>query len=96
MAAAWNFPEDYQTVIRLHHTPSAAAIGDPKIAALARAVYLGNKMAKALHLGESTDQHVAMVTPNDLKSMGINKQGLGEIIPQIKNEYAQCLEAWSL
>lgn len=95
MAASWNFPEDYQTVIRLHHTPSVAAIGDPKVAALVRVVYLGNKIAKALHLGESTDPHMPKVTPDDLKNMGINKQALPEIIQQIKNEYAQCLEAWS-
>ncbi|OGQ86723.1 MAG: hypothetical protein A2512_08740 [Deltaproteobacteria bacterium RIFOXYD12_FULL_56_24] len=96
MAASWNFPESYQTVIRLHHTPSAAAIGDPEVAALVRAVYLGNKIAKALHLGESTDHHMAMVTPHDLKNMGLSTQMLGEIIPQIKNEYAKCLEPWSL
>ena len=96
MAELWNFPEDYQTVIRLHHAPSAAAIGDnPKVAALAMAVYLGNKIAKALHLGESTDPHMAQVTPDDLRNLGISKQGLPEIIQRIRGEYAQCLEAWS-
>ena len=96
MADAWNFPEDYQTVIRLHHAPSAAAIGDnPKITILVMAVYLGNKIAKALHLGESTDPHMAKVTPEDLRNLGLNKQTLPEIIQQIRNEYAQCLEAWS-
>ncbi|MFH1021231.1 MAG: HDOD domain-containing protein [Pseudomonadota bacterium] len=96
MADAWNFPADYQTVIRLHHAPSAATIGDnPKIAALVMAVYLGNKIAKALHLGESTDPHMAKATPDDLRNLGINKQELPEIVQQIKNEYAQSLEAWS-
>ena len=96
MADAWNFPMDYQTVIRLHHAPSASAIGDnPKVAALVTAVYLGNKIAKALHLGESTDPHMAQMTPDDLKNLGLNKQSLPEIIQQIKSEYAQCLEAWS-
>ncbi|OGQ98579.1 MAG: hypothetical protein A2505_01905 [Deltaproteobacteria bacterium RIFOXYD12_FULL_55_16] len=96
MAAAWNFPEDYQTVIRLHHTPSAAAIGEPKLAALVMVVYLGNKIAKALHLGESTDPHLATVTPDDLRKLGLSKQSFGEIIQQLRSEYAQCLEAWSL
>ena len=96
MADAWNFPEDYQTVIRLHHAPSAAATGDnPKVAALVLAVYMGNKIAKALHLGESTDPHMSKVTPEDLRNLGISKQALPEIIKQIKSEYAQCLEAWS-
>ena len=96
MADAWNFPEDYQTVIRMHHAPSAAPAGDnPKIAGLIMAVYLGNKIAKALHLGESTDPHMAQVTPEDLKNMGIAKQDLPEIIQRIKGEYAQCIEAWS-
>lgn len=95
MAAAWNFPENYQTVIRLHHTPFAAAIGEPKVAALVRAVYLGNKIAKALHLGESTDPHLAAVTPDDLRSLGLGKLSFGEIVQQIRSEYGQCLEAWS-
>ena len=96
MAELWNFPEDYQTVIRLHHAPVAATIGDnPQIAALVMAVYLGNKIAKALHLGESTDPHVAKVTPDDLKNLGINKQDLPGIVQEIRDEYAKCLEAWS-
>ena len=96
MANAWNFPEDYQTVIRMHHAPSAAPAGDnAQIAGLVMAVYLGNKIAKALHLGESTDPHMAQVTPEDLRNMGIAKQDLPEIIQQIRSEYAQCLEAWS-
>lgn len=96
MAEAWNFPEDYQTIIRLHHTPSVATVGDnPKVAALIMAVYLGNKIAKALQLGESTDPHMAKVTPEDLRNLGISKQDLPGIIQQIKNEFSQCLEAWS-
>ena len=96
MAEAWNFPEDYQTIIRLHHTPSVATVGDnPKVAALIMAVYLGNKIAKALQLGESTDPHMTKVTPEDLRNLGISKQDLPGIIQQIKDEYAQCLEAWS-
>ena len=96
MAELWNFPEDYQTVIRMHHAPATVTINDnPKIAALVMAVYLGNKIAKALHLGESTDPHMAKVTPEDLRNLGINKQTLPEIVQEIKTEYAQCLEAWS-
>ena len=96
MAAAWNFPEDYQTTIRLHHTPSAPGLGDnPRVAALVMAVYLGNKIAKALQLGKSTDPHMAKVTPDDLKNLAISKQDLPKIIPEIKNEFSQCLEAWS-
>ncbi len=96
MAELWNFPEDYQTVIRLHHTPTAAAIGDnPKVAALVMTVYLANKIAKNLHLGESTDPHMAKVTPDDLRNLGINKQDLPELVQQIRGSYAQCLEAWS-
>ncbi|HIJ89871.1 MAG: HDOD domain-containing protein [Desulfobulbaceae bacterium] len=96
MANSWNFPEDYQTVIRLHHAPSAAAIGDnQKILTLVISVYLGNKIAKALHLGESTDTHMAKVTPEDLRNVGINKQDLPVVIQEIRNEFSQCLEAWS-
>ncbi|MFA6464816.1 MAG: HDOD domain-containing protein [Desulfurivibrionaceae bacterium] len=96
MADLWNFPEDYQTVIRLHHAPAAATIGDnPRIAALVMTVYLGNKMAKALHLGESTDPHMTKVTPEDLKILGIRKQSLPEVVQRTRSEYAQCLEAWS-
>jgi HD-like signal output (HDOD) protein len=96
IAESWSFPEDYQTVIRLHHTPSAAAAGNnPKGAALVMTVYLGNKMAKALRLGESTDPHLEKVTPEDLKNLGFSKRDLPEMIAQIRGEYAQCLEAWS-
>ena len=96
MAEAWNFPEDYQTIIRLHHTPSAATVGDnPRVAALIMAVYLGNKIAKSLQLGESTDPHMAKVTPEDLRNLGISKQDFPRVIQQIRNEFSQCLEAWS-
>ncbi|MDG4475277.1 HDOD domain-containing protein [Thiovibrio frasassiensis] len=96
MANSWNFPEDYQTVIRLHHAPSAAITGDnAKITALVMSVYLGNKIAKALHLGESTDPHMAKVTPDDIRNLGINKESLPAIIKDIREEYTQCLEAWS-
>ena len=96
MADLWNFPEDYQTVIRLHHAPAAATIGDnPRIAALVMTVYLGNKIAKALHLGESTDPHMTKVTPEDLKILGIRKQSLPEVVQRTRSEYTQCLEAWS-
>ncbi|MFA6499986.1 MAG: HDOD domain-containing protein [Desulfurivibrionaceae bacterium] len=95
MAETWNFPEDYQTVIRMHHAPSVAPAGnDPKIAGLVMAVYLGNKIAKALHLGESTDPHMAQVTPEDLKNMGIAKQDLPEIIRQIRSDYTQYIATW--
>lgn len=96
MAAAWNFPEDYQTVIRLHHTPSAAVIGEPKLAALVMAVYLGNNLAKTLHLGESTDQHLTAVTPEDLSNLKIDEQSLAEISQQISSDYEHSLESWSL
>lgn len=96
IADSWNFPEEYQIVTRLHHAPSAAALGNnPKIAPLVMAVYLGNKIAKALHLGESTDPHSEKLTPTDLKNLGINSQDLPQIIQEIKEEYAQCLEAWA-
>ena len=96
MAASWNFPEDYQTVIRLHHTPSAAVIGEPKLAALVMAVYLGNNLAKTLHLGESTDPHLTAVTPENLNSLKIDEQSLAEISQQISSDYEHSLEAWSL
>jgi len=95
MADAWNFPVTHQTVIRLHHTPDAATIGeDKKITGLVLSVYLGNKIAKAVGLGESTDPHQSQLTNDDLLKIGLDKQQIVEIIPQIKEEYARYLEVW--
>lgn len=95
LADAWNFPEEYLKVIRQHHAPNLTTAIPPKTAQLIMAVYIGNKMAKTMHLGESTDPLPAKITPDDLHKAGITSSDLPQIISAIKTDYASLLEQWT-
>lgn len=95
LADAWNFPEEYLKVIRQHHAPNMAANTDPKTALLIMATYIANKIAKAMHLGESTDPLAAKITPEDLKKVGISSSDLAGIIAAIRTDYHTLLEQWT-
>lgn len=95
LADAWNFPEEYLKVIRQHHAPNLTSSVTPITAQLIMAVYIGNKIAKALHLGESTDPLAAKITPEDLKKIGISNKDLPGLVAAIKDDYNTLLEQWS-
>ncbi len=95
LADVWNFPEEYLKVIKQHHTPKVAATTAPRTAHLIRVVYIGNKITKAMHLGESTDPLIVKLTPEDLKPLGISNKILTEIINTIKTDYHTLLEQWT-
>jgi len=95
LADAWNFPGEYLKVIRQHHAPNLAAPTDPKTAQLIMATYIGNKIAKAMHLGESTDPVAASVSPEELRKVGISSKDLPVIIAAIKSDYKTLLDQWT-
>ncbi|MFZ5775250.1 MAG: HDOD domain-containing protein [Thermodesulfobacteriota bacterium] len=95
LADAWNFPEEYLKVIRQHHAPTLTASIPPKTAQLIMAVYIGNKMAKAMQLGTSTDPLAAKVTPEDLHQAGITSNDLPGIITVTKASYTTLLSQWT-
>lgn len=96
LADAWNFPEEYLKVIRQHHAPNVVTSStDPKASLLILTTYIGNKIAKAMHLGESTDPVAAKITPEDLRRVGISSADLAGIVATIKNDYHTLLEQWA-
>jgi len=95
LADAWHFPEEYLKVIRQHHAPAVTQEGDPRTMQLIMAVYIGNKIAKVMHLGASTDPLAVKITPDDLKKGGINGNDLPPLIASIREAYASLLEQWS-
>lgn len=95
LADVWNFPEKYLKVIRQHHMPNLTPSVKPTTARLILAVYVGNKIAKAMHLGESTDPIAAKITPEDLNRIGVLSTDLPPLVAEIKNDYNTLLEQWS-
>lgn len=97
LAKRWNFPEEYRLVIKSHHGPFTAKLDqDHTIALLCRAVFIGNKIAKTLALGKSTDPEVGKI-PNDFFTfLGITKENLPALLDRIKEDFAKIVEAWDL
>jgi len=90
LANSWNFPEDYLTVIRLHHAPVATVISaNKRIMALVMGVYVGNRIAKSVPLGKSTDPYLEKVLPDALRKMGITTDALAGIIQNIKEDFGK-------
>lgn len=96
LADLWNFPAEYLKVIRQHHAPATVSETEPKTMQLVMAVYIGNKIAKALRLGNSTDPLAAKITADDLRKMGISSRDLPQIITIIREDYDNLLTGWQI
>ncbi len=97
IADSWNFPESYVKCVKRHHGPFPLPDSEEEEAkVLAESVYVGNKTAKALSLGKSTDPFKVQVTPEDLAVLKVTGKELPKLIQQIKEDYRQLLVQWQM
>lgn len=97
MAENWNFPTQYVNAIRWHHGPLPPPDEEhPVDAILTRAVLVGNQMAKALHLGESTDPSSEKIPVDVWHYLGIRKENLQELRSAIEQGYVTISESWDI
>lgn len=97
MADNWNFPSQYVNAIRWHHGPLPPPDDEhPLEGILARAVYVGNQMVKAFHLGESTDSSSEKIPVEVWQFLGIRRENLSSLRSEIEEEYRTISEAWNL
>jgi putative nucleotidyltransferase with HDIG domain len=97
MAESWNFPEKHFRGIRFHHNPFVPSIdpADPDNRLLF-AVYTANQMAKVMSLGTSFDAQATGIKPAAWEVLGISSGSLLILRNQIKNDFANILDAWQL
>ncbi len=97
IADQWNFPEEYIQAIKYHDGPIPSSIDeDPVSAKLARAVYIGNQLAKVMRLGKSIDPSVAKIPIDVWQALGISREVIPTLRESIKEDYKKMCEAWDI
>lgn len=97
MASFWNFPDNYVFAVKSHHkTFPLKEQDDPDAVSLAEAVMVGNKIARALAFGKSSNPAREQVTPQELEAFGISGTSLAKIIQQIKDDFKEFIESWDM
>ncbi len=97
MAASWNFPDNYVFTVKSHHNDfPLREQDDPDGTILGQAVLVGNKIAKSLGFGHSTDPDKEQVTRQELESFAISGKNLAGMVQKIKADYQQLVENWQL
>jgi putative nucleotidyltransferase with HDIG domain len=97
LAESWNFPEKHFKGIRFHHNPFLPSIDPEEMdSKLVYAVYAGNEMAKAMHLGQSLDMKANGVKPDAWKVLGLTVKDVSVLRPQIKESFDFILQSWDL
>lgn len=97
MAATWNFPDNYVFAVKSHHNDlPLKEQDDPDAIIMAQAVLVGNKIAKSLGLGKSTDPHKEQVSREELEFFGLSAKNLAGIVQKIKDDYQHLLDNWQL
>ena len=93
----WKFPDNLIQAVKYHHAPELkTAKIDAQLKDVIRALFLGNQMAKALHLGQSTNPIREEVPKIVWQSLNIKRNQVNDIAATIKNRYTLLLEAWDL
>ncbi|MCK9295647.1 MAG: HDOD domain-containing protein [Desulfobulbaceae bacterium] len=93
----WKFPDNIIQAVKYHHEPELkTAKLDPQLKDLIRALFLGNQMTKALHLGQSTNPAREEIPKIVWQSLNIKRSQLNDIAGNIKSSYGLLLEAWDL
>lgn len=97
MLEIWKFPDNIVQAVKYHHDPylKTAKI-DPQLKDLIRALFLGNQMAKALHLGKSTNPVREEIPRIVWQSLNIKRSQTKSIAGAIRNNYALLLKAWDM
>lgn len=97
MAMNWNFPDNYVFTVKSHHNDfPLREQDDPNGTLLGHAVLVGNKIAKSLGLGQSTDPAKDQVTREELDVFSISGRNLALTVQNIKDDYHHLLENWQL
>ena len=97
IATQWNFPDEYITTIKYHHGPFTSKLDeDAASAALVRSVYIGNKLAKVMGFGKSTNQRKEKIPMETWQALNITKKKLPELRDKIKADHQKIMESWDL
>ncbi|RJX25963.1 MAG: HDOD domain-containing protein [Desulfurivibrio sp.] len=93
----WKFPDNIIQAVKYHHDPELkTAKLDPQLKDLIRALFLGNQMAKALHLGLSTNPVRDEIPKIVWQSLNIKRSQLSNFAAAARSRYALLLEAWDI
>lgn len=94
MAEAWHFPPVYVMAVSKHHDPLSFTRSDEQTGTLlAIATCIGNKIAKMLHLGSSTDQAVPAIKSELFEMIGVVSQDIPAMLKTIKSDYQVIFES---
>ncbi|OGR07389.1 MAG: hypothetical protein A2511_07850 [Deltaproteobacteria bacterium RIFOXYD12_FULL_50_9] len=95
MAESWHFPPAYVMAVSNHHDPNYLSRGDTDQTGmiLSIATFIGNKIAKMLHLGSSTDPTVPAIKSEVFEEIGVVPQDLPKLLKNIKNDYQLMVES---
>jgi HD-like signal output (HDOD) protein len=97
IASAWNFPDNYVFAIKSHHNDfPLKQQDDPEATILGQAVLVGNKIAKGLAFGKSSNPGKGKVTREELEFFAVSGKNLAGIVQQIKTDYQQLVDNWQL
>ncbi len=97
MAATWNFPDNYVFAVKSHHGVfPLKEQDDPAATTLAEAVLVGNKIAKSLAFGHTSDPDKEQVTREELESFAISGKNLAAMVQKIKDDYQHLVNNWQL
>ncbi len=95
LAKKWEFPDCLVKGIRLHHDlPPNTKKLEPDIIPLIQALCIANQMAKALHLGQSTNPERTAIPKIMWKFLEINRAELPDLSIKIKENYNMILRDW--
>lgn len=93
----WKFPEVFVTGVQLHHfLPPMMKDGDEATAGLIRAVCVANQLAKALGLGNSTNQSREPIPSVLWKQLGFGRHDLPGLGVAVREDYQRILQSWSM
>jgi HD-like signal output (HDOD) protein len=97
MLEIWKFPDNIVQAVKYHHEPRLkTAKIDPQQKDLIRALFLGNQMTKALHLGKSTNPVMEKIPRIVWQSLNIKRSQIKSIAGAIKSDYDLLLKAWDM
>lgn len=93
----WKFPDNIVQAVKYHHEPQLKTEKiDPQAKDLIRALFLGNQLAKALRLGQSSNPVREEIPKLVWQSLNIKRSQINDIADNIKSSYALLLEAWDM
>lgn len=94
---SWKFPDSIILAVKYHHDPELkTAKIEPKEKDLIRALFLGNQLAKALHLGKSTNPVREEIPKTVWQALNIKRNEIKDVASAIQGNYELLLQAWNM